>query len=143
MSKVSLPRWAQKLIEAAPVGRLGMVDDAGRPRVLPVTFAVAGDSVWSAVDEKPKRAAGGELARVRWLRARPEATLLVDRYSDDWSELAWVQLIGRVTVLEDAEPPPELIGRYEPYRRRPPPGPVLRLDIERAVHWRASDPPAR
>lgn len=117
-----------------------MIDDAGRPRVLPVTFALIGDQVWTAVDDKPKRSAGTELARVRWLRRRPEATLLVDHYTDDWSQLAWVQLIGRVTVVDDAEPPAELVAKYEPYRRRPPRGPLLRLDVERVVHWRAAAP---
>lgn len=139
MAGLDLPDWARELITAARVGRLGLIDDARRPRVLPVTFALVGDSAWTAIDEKPKRVAGRELARVRWLRARPQATLLVDRYSDDWGELAWVQLIGRVAVLDDAPPPPELIARYEPYRRRPPRGPLLRLDVERAAHWRANE----
>jgi PPOX class probable F420-dependent enzyme len=106
--------------------------------VLPVTFALVGDQAWTAVDDKPKRVAGTELARVRWLRRRPEATLLVDQYSDDWSQLAWVQLIGRVTIVDDAAPPPELIAKYEPYRRQPPRGPLLRLDVERVIHWRAT-----
>jgi PPOX class probable F420-dependent enzyme len=135
---LSLPDWASELIASARVARLGLVDDVGRPRVLPVTFALVGDSVWSAVDEKPKRVAAAELARVRWLRERPQATLLVDRYSNDWSELAWVQLIGPVTVIDDAAPPAELIERYEPYRGDPPGGPLLRLDVERVVEWRAS-----
>jgi PPOX class probable F420-dependent enzyme len=134
---LNLPTWAHQLVESARVARLGLIDDAARPRVLPVTFALVGDHVWSAVDQKPKRSPDAELARVRWLRRRPEATLLVDHYSDDWSQLAWVQLIGRVAILTDAEPPPELLAKYEPYRRQPPQGPLLRLDIERTVHWRA------
>jgi PPOX class probable F420-dependent enzyme len=136
---LSLPGWARELITAARVGRLGLVDDAGRPRVLPITFALVGDSVWSAVDDKPKRVAGRDLARVRWLRARPQATLLIDRYSDDWAKLAWVQLAGRVAIFDDTPPPSELIDRYAPYRRRPPAGPLLRLDVERAVWWRAGE----
>ena len=128
------------MIDTARVARLGLIDDAGRPRVLPVTFALVGDdTVWSAVDQKPKRSPGVELARVRWLRRRPEATLLVDHYADEWSQLAWVQLIGRIAILDDADPHAELLAKYEPYRLRPPQGPLLRLDIERAVWWRAAD----
>ncbi|HSI80215.1 MAG TPA: hypothetical protein VK919_06135 [Solirubrobacterales bacterium] len=104
-----------------------------------MTFAIAGEAVWSAVDQKPKSVRGRGLARVRWLRERPEATLLVDRYSDDWSELAWVQLIGRVGIVEGAAPPEELVSKYAQYRDAPPPGPLLRLDIERAVAWRAGE----
>jgi len=132
------------MIDTARVARLGLIDDAGRPRVLPVTFALVGDdTVWSAVDQKPKRSPGVELARVRWLRRRPEATLLVDHYSDKWSQLAWVQLIGRIAILDDADPPAELLAKYEPYRLQPPQGPLLRLDIERAVWWRAAEGQAR
>lgn len=137
MAELSIPDWARELVATAPVGRLGLIDDSGRPRVLPVTFALIGDAAWSAIDEKPKRVAGRELARVRWLRERPQATLLVDRYSDDWSELAWVQLVGRVAVL-DEPPPAELVARYEQYRHERPSGPTLRLDVERTVQWRAA-----
>ena len=133
----NLPTWARELVTSARVARLGLIDDTGRPRVLPVTFALVGDQAWTAVDQKPKRSPGGELARVRWLRRRPEATLLVDRYAEEWSRLAWVQLLGQVVILPDADPPAELVAKYEPYRRQPPQGPLLRLDVERTVYWRA------
>jgi PPOX class probable F420-dependent enzyme len=139
VDELNLPGWARELIAASRVGRLGLTDDAGGPRVLPITFALVGDAVWSAVDDKPKRVRGRELARVRWLRERPRASFLVDRYDDDWGRLAWVQLLGTVEVLDEAEPPRELIERYEAYRRSPPAGPILRLDVERALHWRAAD----
>lgn len=137
VDRLSVPDWAYELITAARAGRLGLIDGAGHPRVLPVTYALVGDAIWSAIDDKPKRARGGELARVRWLRERPQATLLVDRYSDDWDELAWVQLIGPVSVLDGVPAPAELISRYRQYRDRPPAGPMLRLDVERSVYWRA------
>ncbi len=83
-------------------GHLGLVDDEGRPRVLPVTFVVAEGAAWTAVDHKPKSVPGERLARLRWLEARPESSLTVDRYDDDWSRLAWVQLVGRTDVLDVA-----------------------------------------
>jgi PPOX class probable F420-dependent enzyme len=132
-----LPAWAQDLIERAPVGRLGLLDDRDRPRVLPVTFAVCGATFVSAVDHKPKSVEGRELARVRWLRRNPAAALTVDRYSDDWSQLAWVQALCRAEVL-DAAPPGALGalgGKYEQYRERPPAGPFLVLTPERLLSW--------
>ena len=51
-----LPRWARDLLEGGRVARLGFVDDADHPRVLPVTYALAEDALWSAVDDKPKTA---------------------------------------------------------------------------------------
>jgi PPOX class probable F420-dependent enzyme len=100
---------------------------------------VAGGAVWSAIDEKPKRSP--EPARVAYLRRRPEASLLVDRYDDDWSRLAWVQLLGRVDVLPAGDSPEAmaaLAAKYEPYAERTPPGPLLRLTVERTLHWRAA-----
>lgn len=136
-----LPVWARALVSEARVAHLGLIDDAGRPRVLPITFAVAERAVWSAIDHKPKRRPGAELARVRWLRARPQSTLTVDRYDDDWSRLGWVQLIGTVEVLEVADCPEALTAlgeRYPQYRERPPAGPLLRLDPGQSRCWSAS-----
>jgi PPOX class probable F420-dependent enzyme len=126
------------------VAHLGLIDGDGRPRVLPVTFALFDGDVWSAVDHKPKRVRGEELARVRWLRTRPQSALTVDRYTSDWSELAWVQLIGATSVVEVADRPDvveALSARYPPYRERPPQGPLLRLVPDRCVCWRASAEP--
>jgi PPOX class probable F420-dependent enzyme len=138
VSLEELPVWALELIKSERVARLAFVDDRDRPRVLPITYALAGDAVWSAIDEKPKRA--GEPARVRYLRRRPSAALCVDRYDDDWSRLAWVQLLGRVEVLsldEGRAGLDALVERYAPYRERRPPGPLLRLEVERSLCWSA------
>jgi len=135
-----LPEWADDLLRDSRVAHLAMIDADGRPRVLPVTYALHEAAVWTAIDNKPKRA-GREPARVRWLRQHPDAALTVDRYEDDWSELQWVQVIGEITVLDG---PPvggvlrALADRYPQYHLDPPPGPVLRLDVVRAVWWRAS-----
>ena len=126
------------MLESARVGHLAFNDDRDRPRVLPVTYALAEGAVWSAIDDKPKRE--GEPARVRYLRRRPAAGLCVDRYDDDWSRLAWVQLGGRVEILgldEGGAGLAALTGKYAPYRERQPPGPLLRLAVERAICWRA------
>jgi PPOX class probable F420-dependent enzyme len=135
-----LPPWARDILDSEPLAHLGLLDDHGGPRVLPVTFTVVDSEIWSAVDDKPKRVAGEELARVRWLRARPQSALTVDRYSEDWSELAWVQLIGTTTVVEVAgheQVLEALATRYAPYRERLPRGPLLRLAPERCLFWRA------
>ena len=136
-----LPVWARELTETAPLGHLGFLDDRRLPRVLPVTFAAAGEAFWSAVDHKPKRVERRELARVRWLRRNPAAALTVDRYSDDWERLAWVQALGQIEVLDEVEAGvlEALAGKYAQYRERPPAGPFLRLRPERLLCWRAAD----
>jgi PPOX class probable F420-dependent enzyme len=140
MTLEELPRWARDLVAGARVGRLGLLDEHDLPRVLPVTFALWEDAVWSAIDQKPKRAA--EPARVRRLRRRPDAALLVDRYDDDWSRLAWVELRGTVSVLDVPEAPAALDAlqsKYAQYRDEPPPGPLLRLVLDDVALWRASE----
>ena len=48
----------------------------------------------------------------------------VDVYDDDWSRLAWVQLLGKVDVLPVDSAPEAmeaLAGKYAPYAARTPP----------------------
>ncbi len=137
-----LPRWAHELLARAPLGYLSYLDDRDRPRVLPVTFAIADDSIWTAIDQKPKRKPP---ARVRYLLRRPEAALCTDHYEDDWSRLAWVQAIGSVELFEVGTGDVErsaleaLRAKYRPYAEVPPEGPLIRLRPERVLCWRASE----
>jgi PPOX class probable F420-dependent enzyme len=138
----TLPPWARELLESERVAHLGLVDDERRPRVLPVTFAVVDGAVWSAIDDKPKRVPARQLARLRWAQARPAVALTVDRYDDDWTRLAWVQLLGQITIVELEGRDGvlhALAARYPSYQRRAPGGPLLRLEPERALSWRADD----
>jgi PPOX class probable F420-dependent enzyme len=136
--------WADELLETERVGRLGLLDLEGAPRVLPVTFAPAKGRIWSAIDQKPK--GEGEPARLRFLRRDPRAALTVDRYSDDWDELAWVQVLGTVEITEigDGQAGLEALGaKYGQYREEAPPGPLLALQPQRYLWWRAADPPGQ
>ncbi len=141
-----LPAWARDLLERSALAHLSYLDDRDRPRVLPVTFAVAGEELWTAIDQKPKRKPADEIARVRYLRRRPQAALCADHYEDDWSRLAWVQVMGSVEVLgaEAGDGAVQaalasLRAKYDHYVDDPPDGPFLRLRPERALCWRASE----
>jgi len=138
-SVAKLPQWALTLLATARVGRLGLIDNEERPRVLPVTFALAGGALVSAVDHKRKDVAPERLTRVRWLRARPRAALTVDHYEEDWSRLAWVQALGTATIRDVADAPAAIAAlteRYAQYRDHPPAGPVIELAPDRFVWWR-------
>jgi PPOX class probable F420-dependent enzyme len=103
-----------------------------------VTFVLWEEALWSAIDRKPKRR---EPARLRYLARRPEASLTVDRYEEDWARLAWVQVLGTVEILDAADAAGALAAlsdKYPQYRDLPPPGPVLRLAPRRALWWQAS-----
>ena len=78
---------------------------------------------------------------MRHLRRRPEAALLVDVYDDDWSRLAWVQLLGRVSTWcrrVGPEAMEALAAKYAPYAERTPPGPAAAAGVERLAYWRAA-----
>jgi len=119
----------------ARVARLATVTSEGQPHLVPCSFALEGDVVYSAVDTKPKSTFA--LRRLANLRANPRATLLVDHYSDDWSTLWWVRVDGVGHVVEsaaDREAALSLLARkYAQYRVEPPPGPVIAIRI---VTWR-------
>jgi PPOX class probable F420-dependent enzyme len=122
------------------VARLGIADDEGNPRVVPVTYVVIDQTIVTAIDHKRKSVPPERLARVRWLKARPRAALTVDHYDDDWSRLQWVQAIGVVTIIDAADAPEAvaaLTARYPAYRDRSPSGPVLSLAPDRILWWRA------
>ncbi len=142
MEHLNLAGWSLRLVEESRVGHLGLVDDDGLPRVLPVTYALHGGLVWSAIDEhKAKTRPGRDLARVRWLRARPRASLTIDVYDDDWERLAWVQLLGEIALRDEPDPGAleALRAKYEPYAQRAPGGPFVRMEVSRASCWRARE----
>jgi PPOX class probable F420-dependent enzyme len=127
-------------IASAPVGRLATIRPDGTPHVVPVTFALSDNTVVTAVDSKPKRTT--DLQRLRNLRADPHAALLVDRYSDDWSDLWWLRVDGTVAVVpaDDARQAIHaLAAKYAQYRSAPPGGPVLVLTPVRWTVWTAAD----
>ena len=126
----------------ARVGRLGTVGETGRPHLVPVTFAVRGTTVALAVDSKPKKTT--RLQRIRNIRVNPSVAILVDEYDDtDWSALWWVRLDGTARILESGGPRAELVGwlveKYPQYKREPPHGPVVRVDVTTVRGWAAME----
>jgi PPOX class probable F420-dependent enzyme len=128
---------ARARVAAAPVGRLATVTAAGRPHLVPCCFALSADTIYSAVDHKPKSTR--RLRRLENLRGNPNAALLVDHYADDWSTLWWVRADGTGRVLEAevelANAMSLLVAKYEQYRQDPPAGPVIAIDVTTWRSW--------
>jgi PPOX class probable F420-dependent enzyme len=129
-------------LTAARVARLATIDPDGRPHLVPIVFAVDGDTLYSAVDHKPKRSR--TLRRIENARARPDVTVLVDHYEEDWRRLWWIRVRGRARVLDDGEERERALSllaeKYEQYRSQRPDGPVLAVDITEVRDWRAAGP---
>jgi PPOX class probable F420-dependent enzyme len=130
---------ARKLLATARVARLATLTPAGRPHLVPVTFAVAGDLIYSAVDAKPK--ATRDLQRLANVRANPDVAVLADHYAEDWAALWWVRADGSASILDDAAgmtvPVRLLAERYPQYRDAPPAGPVISIRVRRWTGWSA------
>ena len=126
----------QRLSEAR-VARLATADAEGRPHIVPITFAIDGDTLYFAVDAKPKRTT--DLKRLRNIAANPAVSVLVDHYEEDWSRLWWVRVDGTAHIIADhaeAERATELlVGRYPQYRTARPEGPIVAISIERISTW--------
>jgi len=128
---------ARRRFAAARVARLATVAEDGQPHLVPVVFAVEGDTVLIAVDAKPKRHRA--LKRLRNIADHPAVSLLVDHYDDDWSALWWVRADGVATVTDDASVlarAREALGtRYPQHREEPPEGPVIVVEVRRWSGW--------
>jgi len=126
-------------LTAARVARLGTTDPDGRPHLVPIVFALDDDTLYSAVDRKPKRSS--KLRRIENARARPDVTILVDHYEDDWDQLWWIRLRGRARVLDGGDERDRALAllqeKYPQYRTDPPGGPVLAVDVTDVREWRA------
>ncbi len=135
---------ARRRFAAARVARLATVTPQGAPHLVPVTFVLDGDTVWWAVDDKPKRTRA--LARLDNISAEPRVSLLVDHYDDDWEALWWVRADGVASATAEG-PEAEravllLAERYEPYRLQPPEGPVVRVQVRRWRWWSGASSPS-
>jgi PPOX class probable F420-dependent enzyme len=121
----SSPDIAER-VAAARVGRLATVTAEGLPHVVPVTFALLGETIVTAVDAKPKSTRA--LKRLDNVRATGRASLLVDHYEEDWSRLWWVRVDGPAEVVESEPAIDALAAKYEQYRGDArPAGPVIAL----------------
>ncbi len=122
------------------MARLATTDPGGRPHLVPIVFALDGDTLYSAVDRKPKRSR--TLRRIENARARPDVTVLVDHYDEDWERLWWIRLRGRARVLDDGKERKRalalLTAKYPQYRDVPPDGPVLAVDVTQVRTWSAT-----
>jgi len=131
---------ARHRFATARVARLATTEPAGRPHLVPVTFALDGDLIYTVVDAKPKTTT--DLRRLRNIGADPRVAVLADHYEDDWDALWWARADGLATILRDpaamAGPLELLAARYRQYRAQPPGGPLIRIQAERWTGWAAS-----
>lgn len=134
-----MPDWVTAALTQARVARLATLDPEGAVRLVPICFAVVGECLVSAVDHKPKRT--GQLRRLDDITASGAATVLIDHYDDDWTQLWWVRVRGAATVHEDGSPFSDaaltaLAAKYPQYAAQTPRGPVYSVAFDELRWWR-------
>jgi PPOX class probable F420-dependent enzyme len=122
------------------VAHLATADRRAVPHVVPVCFVILKSTLYITIDEKPKRASAVSLKRLRNIAENPAVAVVMDRYDEDWTRLAWVMLRGRAEILsagrEHRDAQALLRSRYpqleamqiEAY-------PVIAVRIERVTSW--------
>jgi PPOX class probable F420-dependent enzyme len=147
----ALDRDQRAFLTTARTATLATIAPDSRPRLVPICFVVGADSpdgrprLYSPLDDKPKSVADPRtLARVRDLMARPDATLLVDQWSEDWDRLGWLRLEATADLLEPGgseaaeheNAVAALRAKYPQYAgHRLGERPILRFSVDRAVSW--------
>ena len=127
-----------RFIESQRVAHLATADASGRPHVVPVCFAYLDGRIYIAIDEKPKRSL--RLKRLRNIEENPQVTLVLDRYDEDWSRLAWELVKGTATVLEGGTEHQQALAalreKYPQYREmRLEELPVIEITVGRVSSW--------
>ena len=132
---------ARRRLAVARVGRLATVTAEGSPHLVPVVFALVDDVAYTAVDGKPKTTMA--LRRLANVAATGQASLLVDEYREDWSDLWWVRVDGSAEVLSADSSERDvavkaLTRKYQQYVSHPPAGPVIAVRLNRWRSWEAT-----
>ena len=131
---------ARRFLDRVRVAHLATADGAGAPHVVPICFALVGESLYVSVDEKPKHSAPMRLRRVRNIEANPQVAVVADVYDDDWTRLGFVLVRGRARILIDGDEHRRAIDslreRYVQYRAMAlEERPVIAISIERVTSW--------
>ena len=146
VSVPSLSDAARDLLVNARVAHLATSDQYARPHAVPIVFVFTIGVLYTPLDRKPKRDDDWHaLRRVRNIETNGRVAIVVDRYDEDWSRLAWVMVEGVATILESGEERDAaaalLLAKYAQYETLPLDGrPIVRVEIERASEWSSGSP---
>jgi PPOX class probable F420-dependent enzyme len=148
-----LSRSERAFLTTARQATLATIGPTGRPRLVPICFCLREDAepvgpplLYSPIDDKPKRGRDPRsLGRVRDVLARPGVTVLVDRWDEDWSRLAWLRCDGTADLVdpgseEHAAAVSGLREKYPQYADHHLEGrPLIRVVVERVTSWGGLD----
>jgi PPOX class probable F420-dependent enzyme len=132
----------QAFVRGHRVARLATVGRSGQPLVLPICYVLEGEMLCSPTDAKPKRVPVQRLKRLRNIQENPQVALVIDDYSDDWTQLAYVILHGRAEILTKGSVYTRAIlalrEKYPQYQQMPiDENPMIAIHLMHTVSWGA------
>jgi PPOX class probable F420-dependent enzyme len=128
-------------LKEARVARLATVDEKAVPHLIPICYVFDGIAFYTAVDAKPKRVEGKQLARVKNIQANPQVALLIDEYDEDWNQLWYILVRGTAEVLDSDKEKQRamqlLTDKYSNYRLGwlPEDSLVIRIQPRHTTSW--------
>jgi PPOX class probable F420-dependent enzyme len=134
--------WARELLLESRLAHLATSTKHGKPHVVPICYVYDGGSIYSSIDEKPKRTSPTQLRRILNIVENPNVSLLVDQYGEDWSKLKYVIVRGRAEIVHEGEQHERAVlllrEKYPQYRVMKLEGrPIIRIKPTRVVAWSA------
>lgn len=125
------------------VAHFATADAAGAPHVIPICYALVGDTFYFVVDEKPKRTRTG-LKRLRNIEDNPRVAVVIDDYDEDWTRLGYLLIQGTAERVGDRAEYDyalsALRARYAQYRSMAlafDTHPMIRITARHSHLWRA------
>jgi len=137
-----LEGWARKLLTESRLGHLATSTKRGKPLIVPICYVLDGSSLYTPIDEKPKRREPTKLRRVLNIVENPNVCLVADHYEEDWSELKYVMVRGRAEIVHEGEAHDRAVmllrKKYKQYRRMSlEDRPLIKIKLIKAVAWSA------
>ena len=140
---MGLSRNVTRFVRSARVAHLATADARGMPHVIPICFVFDGKNFYSPIDEKPKRTVPRKLKRLRNIKENPQVALVIDRYDENWTKLAYILIMGKARVLVSGAKHRKAVHllrrKYSQYRKmRIDRLPMILIGPTRTTSWGAT-----
>jgi PPOX class probable F420-dependent enzyme len=136
--------WACKLLIESRLAHLATSTTSAKPHVVPICYVYDGTSIYSPIDEKPKRRKPSQLRRTMNIAMNPNVCLVVDLYEEDWHNLSYVIVHGTAIVVQNGKEHDRAVQllreKYSQYHKMRLEGrPLIKISITNTVAWRARE----
>ncbi len=139
---MKIENWAKEFLGKSRLAHLATSSKHGKPHVVPVCYVYDGVSIYSSIDEKPKRANPNRLRRVLNIIENPHVSMVVDQYEEDWSKLRYVLVQGLARIAHEGDEHRRAVSllreKYPQYSAMKLENrPIIKIEPTRVATWNA------